>query len=903
VAYRVASCARSAEARRRRHERRASELAGPGLREDEPDDLGGVLHEEVNRLPWGYRIAVTLCYFEGLSPEEAAGRLGCPVGTVQSRLARGRERLRVRLTRRGLAPALGALAAGADARAATPPAALVEATVRAALPKAAETVSGSVGRLTREVLRTMFLLKVRTAAVVLVSAAALGAGALAFLQPAQTPRPRADLDRVRAELGARPAKNEGPPREDVDEAGPPPRDLAWAVVAPAERLRVIGLLAEQSRGNFEKIKTWQGVYAYQVRQRLEEKFVAQIRAGAAAAGNQPPARVPAGALLQEFDSTLTFDVDTAADAIYREIETSRMRFLKPGTDEEVTIPNLGTDDHRSVLTPDAYVFFRPKQRWTSAFLPDHPDAQRKPIAERFPVKEAQFRESGAPDPRTFFKFDPANFFWTGLELEARVLKGEVWFGGKKALEERLELGQADGPGGKWYRHRMGYDGGPGRMLWVTTLWSPQAGYNPVRSVSALGQPDGMAQTTIEWQWKSIDGIYVPASIKESNHLMPAGELSRGYDAVLTRSTLNRPLGPHQFDERGLGLGEGDLVLNHLERVAYIIKGGEPVKLANFGEGSVLRNAAAKPKPAPAPANAPAAQARRKPAGLIYTTASLETDERGLPIPSVVSVDPESGEVTKLFDGFVGRRRVSPDGRSVAYVAGDWTLASPPWERTGQGLFTRSLSGDGAPKRLVRLERPPAGDLPVWSPDGKQIILSVGTRDEARKQWVYETFRVNADGSGREALEIPPEDCVQDWSPDGAWVVTASSRNAKIGWQLYVMRPDGRDQRQMTEGGNPFYARFSPDGKRLLYSDGTMRLLERRGVWVVDVDGKNRRRVFPTGNETASACWSPDGRRIVVALRGEARDDKARLEVVDLDGPHRTLLTLPGRDIADMPDWR
>ena len=41
---------------------------------------------------------------------------------------------------------------------------------------------------------------------------------------------------------------------------------------------------------------------------------------------------------------------------------------------------------------------------------------------------------------------------------------------------------------------------------------------------------------------------------------------------------------------GLGLSDGDLVLNHLERVAYIIKGGEPVKLANFGERSVLRPA-------------------------------------------------------------------------------------------------------------------------------------------------------------------------------------------------------------------------------------------------------------------------------------------------------------------------
>src|SRR5262249_21709296 len=51
-----------------------------------------------------------LCYMQGMRHGEVARRLGCPVGTVESRLSRAREQLRSRLARRGLAPTAAVLA-------------------------------------------------------------------------------------------------------------------------------------------------------------------------------------------------------------------------------------------------------------------------------------------------------------------------------------------------------------------------------------------------------------------------------------------------------------------------------------------------------------------------------------------------------------------------------------------------------------------------------------------------------------------------------------------------------------------------------------------------------------------------------------------------------------------------
>ena len=103
VAARVAPRARSQAARRRRYEPIALEIPGrrTGRGRAVDPELVEMLDQELSRLPSKYRSPLVLCYLEGRTHEEAARDLKWPVGTVKGRLARARDLLRSRLTRRG----------------------------------------------------------------------------------------------------------------------------------------------------------------------------------------------------------------------------------------------------------------------------------------------------------------------------------------------------------------------------------------------------------------------------------------------------------------------------------------------------------------------------------------------------------------------------------------------------------------------------------------------------------------------------------------------------------------------------------------------------------------------------------------------------------------------------------
>jgi RNA polymerase sigma factor (sigma-70 family) len=211
--------------RARNERRRAKEKDCAGLARVQPMETGisradihTVLDHELSRLPEVYRAAVVLCDLEGMSRAEAAGRLRVPEGTVSSRLARARVRLRNRLTRRGVVVPAGVLAAllTPDATAVAVPQSLLQRTSCAAIQIAAgsparEAVSASVATLTEGVLKAMFLSKLKAVTITLAGLGLLAGGAHVLGQGPTQPQPdrlqalEAKIDRLIGAFERRPS--------------------------------------------------------------------------------------------------------------------------------------------------------------------------------------------------------------------------------------------------------------------------------------------------------------------------------------------------------------------------------------------------------------------------------------------------------------------------------------------------------------------------------------------------------------------------------------------------------------------------------------------------------------------------------------------------------------------------
>jgi TolB protein len=209
---------------------------------------------------------------------------------------------------------------------------------------------------------------------------------------------------------------------------------------------------------------------------------------------------------------------------------------------------------------------------------------------------------------------------------------------------------------------------------------------------------------------------------------------------------------------------------------------------------------------------------------------------------------------------------SPDGKHLAIFR---ALVDASGQVANVGLWTIDVQGGQA--RQLTLRHMAGGaqdDRAGWSPDGNRLVFERIQYTTPERSAI---FTVRADG--RDLRRVTPwrlNANDPDWSPDGRLIAFQSPAEANAGGEqnIYTIRPDGTDLKQLTEhlSANPdgtqgtFHPSWSPDGKQLLFShspatDG------HADIFIMNRDGNQLHRLAATALNENAAHWgrSPNSR--------------------------------------------
>ena len=254
---------------------------------------------------------------------------------------------------------------------------------------------------------------------------------------------------------------------------------------------------------------------------------------------------------------------------------------------------------------------------------------------------------------------------------------------------------------------------------------------------------------------------------------------------------------------------------------------------------------------------------------------------------VIERSPNVKSVTRMTD-LKGEREpfffaISPTEEEMAYQAlekadGDQLMNLWKTPTTGAPGMTRLTAG-----RYYDIE-------PTYSPGGDDIYFASNRSSRSPK-----LFRVRADGAGG-ITRITQSEAEDRWpcvTGDGETVYYTSKPFNSETWQIWRINTNGALPTQLKEGRFP---KISPDGGKILFC-AQDRKTEKWKIWVMNSDATSETQLTTdTESDDWYANWSPDGKRIVYSSDiGKDSNGKRNFDIwmMNADGSAKTQLTTNG----------
>lgn len=180
--------------------------------------------------------------------------------------------------------------------------------------------------------------------------------------------------------------------------------------------------------------------------------------------------------------------------------------------------------------------------------------------------------------------------------------------------------------------------------------------------------------------------------------------------------------------------------------------------------------------------------------IAYTRQALDPVEP----PQIWLAGPDGTSYGPLFstDGASSQAAWSPDGSQVAFVSG---------AAADQGIYSFFSNSQRSLPAVTT-------EAAAWSPDSSVLVYVAGsgTNRQQLRRWELRADASSAltDGSSRDSSPA--------WSPDGSRIAFVRQEPGSAERSIWLMEPDGSNQRRLTSGGQDGRPVWSPDGSQIAF---------------------------------------------------------------------------------------